>query len=212
MTTQKALPHDLIDSILANYKKPEDLIGENGLLKQLTKALVERALQAEMTDHLGHDKNEAVSNASGNKRNGKSQKTLKGEFGELPINIPRDREGSFEPQLIPKHQTRWTGFDDKIISLYSRGMTVREIQAHLTEMYGAEISPTLISSVTDAVMEEVKQWQSRPLDAIYPIVYLDCIHVKVRDAGARTGRASFRSLITRLKSGKSFTPPMPLSR
>ena len=114
MTTQKALPNDLIDSLLANYKKPEDLIGENGLLKQLTKALVERALQAEMSDHLGHDKNAAVSNASGNTRNGKSQKTLKGEFGELPIEIPRDREGSFEPQLISKHQTRWTGFDDKI--------------------------------------------------------------------------------------------------
>ena len=118
MIPQKALPNDLIDSLLANYKKPEDLIGENSLLKQLTKALIERALQAEMSDHLGHDKNEAVSNASGNTRNGKSQNTLKGEFGELPIEIPRDREGSFEPQLIPNHQTRWTGFDDKIISLY----------------------------------------------------------------------------------------------
>lgn len=134
MTIPKALPNDLIDGLLANYKKPEDLIGENGLLKQLTKALVERALQAEMAEHLGHDKHEAVTNSTGNARNGKSRKTLKGEFGELPIEIPRDREGSFEPQLIPKHQTRWTGFDDKIISLYSRGMTVREIQAHLTDM------------------------------------------------------------------------------
>ena len=127
MTTQKALPNDLIDSLLSNYKKPEDLIGENGLLKQLTKALVERALQAEMTEHLRHHKHAPVSNLTGNARNGKSCKTLKGEFGELPIEIPRDREGSYEPQLIPKHQTRWTGFDDKIISLYSRGMTVREI-------------------------------------------------------------------------------------
>jgi putative transposase len=162
MTIPKALPNDLIDSLLANYKKPEDLIGENGLLKQLTKALVERALQAGMSEHLGHDKHSPVSNPTGNARNGKSRKTLKGEFGELPIEIPRDREGSFEPQLIPKHQTRWTGFDDKIISLYSRGMTVREIQAHLTDMYGTEISPTLISTVTDAVIEDVKQWQSRP--------------------------------------------------
>ena len=194
MTTQKALPNDLIDSLLANYKKPEDLIGENGLLKQLTKALVERALQAEMSDHLGHDKNATVSHASGNTRNGKSQKTLKGDFGELPIDIPRDRAGGFEPQLIPKHQTRWTGFDDKIISLYSRGMTVREIQAHLTEMYGTEISPTLISSVTDAVMDEVKQWQSRPLDAVYPMVYLDCIHVKVRDAGAVRAKAVYLAI------------------
>jgi len=191
MTTTKTLPTDLIDQLLSGYKKPEDLIGENGLLKQLTKALIERALQAEMTEHLGHDKHAAVSNLTGNARNGKSSKTLKGEFGELPIEIPRDREGSFEPQLISKHQTRWTGFDDKIISLYSRGMTVREIQSHLIEMYGAEVSPTLISSVTDAVMEDVKQWQSRPLDAVYPVIYLDCIHVKIRDAGAVRTKAVY---------------------
>lgn len=194
MTTPKALPNDLIDSLLANYKKPEDLIGENGLLKQLTKALVERALQAEMAEHLGHGKHEAVTNSTSNARNGKSRKTLKGEFGALPIEIPRDRDSSFEPQLIPKHQTRWTGFDDKIISLYSRGMTVREIQSHLSEMYGTEISPALISSVTDAVVEEVKQWQSRPLDAVYPVVYLDCIHVKVRDTGSVRAKAIYLAI------------------
>ncbi|SDK24222.1 putative transposase [Methylophilus rhizosphaerae] len=194
MTVSKSLPNDLIDGLLGNYKKPEDLIGENGLLKQLTKALVERALEAEMADHLGHDKNEPVKNASGNTRNGKSRKTLKGDFGELPIEIPRDRAGSFEPQLIPKHQTRWTGFDDKIISLYARGMTVREIQQHLSEMYGTEISPTLISNVTDAVIDEVKLWQSRPLDSIYPIVYLDCIHVKVRDAGSVRAKAVYLAI------------------
>lgn len=138
-----------------------------------------------MADHLGHGKNEPVENPAGNTRNGKSRKTLKGEFGELPIEIPRDRHGTFEPQLIPKHQTRWTGFDEKILSLYARGMTVREIQSHLEEMYGTEVSPTLISSVTDAVIEEAKAWQSRPLDSIYPIVYLDCIHVKVRDGSVR---------------------------
>ena len=161
--------NELIDSLLANYKKPEDLIGEHGLLKQLTKKLVERALEAEMAEHLGHGRNEPIANPGGNARNGRSQKTLKGEFGELPIDIPRDRHGSFEPQIIPKHQTRWSGFDDKILSLYARGMTVREIQAHLTEMYGAEVSPTLISSVTDAVIEDAKAWQTRPLDALYPI-------------------------------------------
>ena len=138
MTTQskvaKDWPNDLIDELLKFYQKPEDLIGENGLFKQLTKALVERALQVEMTDHLGHDKHEAVINATGNARNGKSSKTLKGEFGELPIETPRDRDGSFEPPLISKQQTRWTGFDDKIISRYARGMTVREIQQHLVEM------------------------------------------------------------------------------
>ncbi len=194
MTVAKALPAELIDSLLSGYKKPEDLIGENGLLKQLTKALVERALDAEMEAHLGHAKNETVTNPTGNTRNGKSRKTLKGEFGELPVEIPRDREGSFEPQLIPKHQTRWNGFDEKILSLYARGMTVREIQAHLEEMYGTEVSPTLISSVTDAVADEVKAWQSRPLDALYPIVYLDCIHVKVRDAGTVRAKAVYLAL------------------
>ena len=179
------VPEELLAGLLANYKKPEDLIGEEGLLKYLTKRVVERALEAEMTEHLGHGKHEQVANASGNTRNGKSRKTLKGEFGALPIEVPRDRHGSFEPQLIPKHQTRWAGFDDKILSLYARGMTVREIQAHLEEMYGTEISPSLISSVTDAVSDEVKAWQSRPLDAIYPIVYLDCIHVKVREGTVR---------------------------
>jgi len=123
MTATKALPAELIYSLLSGYKKPEDLIGENGLLKQLTKALVERALDAEMEAHLGHAKNDAVNNPAGNTRNGKSSKTLKGEFGEPLIEIPHDRNGSFEPQLIPKHQTRWNGFDEKILSLYARGMT-----------------------------------------------------------------------------------------
>lgn len=179
------VPEELLAGLLANYQKPEDLIGEEGLLKHLTKLVVERALEAEMTEHLGHSKNEPVANQAGNTRNGKSRKTLKGEFGELPIEVPRDRHGSFEPQLIPKHQTRWAGFDDKILSLYARGMTVREIQAHLEEMYGTEVSPSLISSVTDAVVDEVKAWQSRPLDPIYPIVYLDCIHVKIREGTVR---------------------------
>ena len=186
MSTRKhEVPNDLLDELLANYQKPEDLIGENGLLKQLTKRLVERALDAEMTVHLGHERHAPVANASGNTRNGRSRKTLKGEFGELPIEVPRDREGSFEPQIVPKHQTRWTGFDDKVLSLYARGMTVREIQAHLQEMYGAEVSPSLISNVTDAVIDEVKLWQARPLDQVYPILYLDCIHVKVRDGAVR---------------------------
>ena len=139
----------LADSLLGHYQKPEDLIGENGLLKQLTKLLVERALEAEMAEHLGHDKSQAITNASGNARNGHSDKTLLGDFGELPLEIPRDRQSSFEPQIIAKHQTRWTGFDAKIISLYARGLSVREIQGHLEEMYGAEVSPSLISAVTE---------------------------------------------------------------
>ena len=190
MTPKKHdVPKELLSSLLANYKKPEDLIGENGLLKQLTRLLVERALDAELTEHLGYDRHETVANASGNTRNGKSRKTLKGDFGELPIEVRRDRHGSFEPQLIPKHHIRWAGFEDKIISLYSRGMTMRAIQAHLKEMYGTEVSTRLISSVTDAVSDEVKLWQARPLDAIYAIVYVNCIHVKVRDGAGQGGGA-----------------------
>jgi len=184
----------LADALLVNYRKPEDLIGENGLLKQLTKMLVERALETEMTEHLGHDKSGAVTNGTSNTRNGHSAKTLQGDFGELPLDIPRDRQGAFEPQLVAKHQTRWSGFDDKIISLYARGLSVREIQGHLEEMYGTEVSPSLISAVTDAVSEDVKVWQARPLDLLYPILYLDCIHVKVRDAGAVRTKAVYLAI------------------
>jgi putative transposase len=196
--------NELIDRLLADYKRPEDLIGENGLLKQLTKKLVERALEAEMAEHLGHARHEPVANAAGNSRNGKSQKTLKGEFGELPIEVPRDRHGSFEPQIVAKHQTRWTGFDDKILSLYARGMTVREIHGHLQEIYGTEVSPTLISSITDAVIEDAKAWQSRPLDAVYPIVYLDCLHVKARDAGTVRTKAVYLALGLNLSGEKEL--------
>jgi len=202
MTVSNPIPTELLDTLLSNYQKPEDLIGENGLLKQLTKALIERALEAEMTEHLGHAKHEPVTNSSGNARNGKSRKNLKGDFGELAIEIPRDRHGSFEPQIVAKHQTRWTGFDDKIISLYARGLTVREIQSHLEELYGVEVSPTLISSVTDAVADEVKAWQSRPLEPIYPIVYLDCIHVKVRDTGAVRVKAVYLAMGINLNGEK----------
>ena len=143
-----AIDLDLIDKLLADYKKPEDIIGENGLLKQLTKALLERAMQAEMTDHLGYAKHDQAGNNSGNSRNGKSRKTLKGEFGNLPLEVPRDRSSTFEPQIVPKGQTRFEGFDDKILSLYARGMTTRQIKQHLEEIYQVEVSPSLISSVT----------------------------------------------------------------
>ena len=167
-----AIDVKLIDKLLTDYKKPEDIIGENGLLKQLTKALLERAMQAEMTEHLGYEKHDPAGNNSGNSRNGATTKTLKGDFGEMPLETPRDRNGSFEPQIIKKHQTRFDGFDDKIPSMYARGMTTREIQGHLQEMYSVEVSPALISEVTDGVIEEVKAWQNRPLEPVYGVVYL----------------------------------------
>jgi len=186
--------NELIDNLLKDYKKPADLIGENGLLKQLTKQLLERAMAAEMTEHVGYDKHEAIGNNSGNSRNGKSAKTIKGSFGTMPLEVPRDRNGTFEPQIIEKHQTRFTGFDDNIISLYSRGMSAREIQQHIEEIYHVEVSPALISSVTDAVLDEVKTWQNRQLDAVYPIVYMDAIQFKVRDNGHVKSKAIYLAI------------------
>src|SRR5204863_7859185 len=186
-----AIDKKLIEQLLADYKKPEDIIGENGLLKQVTKAILERALHVELTEHLGYEKHDIAGHHSGNSRNGSSRKKLQGDFGELELETPRDRQGTFEPQIVAKGQTRFTGFDDKILSMYARGMSTREIQGHLEEIYGVEVSPTLISNVTDAVVEEVQAWQSRPLDAVYPIVYLDALFVKIRESGHVQNRAIY---------------------
>src|SRR5215216_1708940 len=182
---------ELLDELLKDYKSPDDMFGDDGLLQQLTKAVVERALQGEMTHHLGYEKHDPAGKNSGNSRNGKSSKTIKGKRGQLHIDVPRDRNAEFEPQLIKKGQTRFDGFDDKIISMYARGMTCREIKAHLQEIYGVEVSPDLISTVTDAVIDEVRSWQSRPLDAVYPILYLDALQVKVKDQGRVSNKAIY---------------------
>jgi putative transposase len=185
-----AIDPKLIDKLLAEHGwRPQDIAGENGLLKQLTKAVLERAMQAELTDHLGYEKHDPAGYKSGNARNGKSKKKLKGDFGAIDLETPRDRNGTFEPKIVAKHQTRWTGFDDKILSMYARGMSTREIQAHLEEIYGVEVSPTLISNVTDAVLDEVRAWQNRPLEPLYPIAYLDALHVRMRDNGHVQNRA-----------------------
>jgi putative transposase len=189
---------ELIDELLKDYKKPEDMVGENGLLKQLTKALVERALSAELTHHLGYEKHSVDGKNSGNSRNGTSPKTLKSDLGDMPIEVPRDRRGDFEPQIVKKGQRRFTGFDDKILSMYARGMTTRDIQSHLQEIYNVEVSPELISSVTAEIMEEVKEWQSRPLEDLYPIVYLDAIWVKIRDEGHVVNKAAYLAIGVRL--------------
>jgi putative transposase len=188
------IDNELIDNLLKGYKKPEDLIGENGLLKQLTKQLLERAMSAEMTAHVGYEKHDATGNNTGNSRNGTSAKTIKGTFGRMPIEVPRDRNGTFEPQIIEKHQTRFTGFDENIISLYARGMSTREIQQNLQEIYQIDVSPALISNVTDEVIEEVKAWQNRQLDSVYPIVYMDAIQFKVRDSGHVKNKAVYLAI------------------
>ena len=174
---------EVIDQILKDYEKPEDLLSENGLLQQLTKALVERALNGELTNHLGYEKHSSVGDNSGNSRNGTTPKTIKGKRGQIDIEVPRDRNGEFEPQLVKKNQTRFDGLDDKILSLYSRGLTQSEISGHLEEIYGVDVSPSLISNVTQSVMDEVRAWQSRPLDPVYPILYLDALKVNVKSGG-----------------------------
>jgi len=193
---------ELLDELIKDYKKPEDLIGETGLLKQLTKALMERALGAELTEHLGYEKHDPAGYNSGNSRNGTGSKTVAGDFGEIVVETPRDRNGTFEPQILRKHQTRLDGFDDKILSMYARGMTTREIQGHLQEMYGVEVSPTLISSVTDAVMEEVKAWQSRPLEPVYGLLFLDALYVKMRHEGRVENRAVYVAIGVDLEGRK----------
>ena len=195
-----AIRQELLEELLKDYKSPEDLLGQGGLLKELTKALVEKALDGELTHHLGYSKHSA--SKSDNARNGKSKKGLLTDHGKMEIVSPRDRNGSFEPELVKKRQTRFDGFDDKILSMYSRGMTVREIQGHLEDIYAVEVSPDLISSVTDSVLEEVRAWQNRPLDAVYPIVFMDALRVKIRDNGHVINKAVYMALGVNLDGHK----------
>ncbi len=183
--------NEVLDKLVAGYQKPADILGENGLLKQLTKALVERALEAEMTHHLGYSKYAPEGKNSGNSRNGREPKTVKTESGELTLAIPRDRQSKFEPILVPKRKRRLGKFDDLIISLYSRGMTQDQIREHVLAIYGVEVSVELISSITDVVTDEVRAWQSRRLDEVYPIVYLDALRVKARTGAQVTTRVIY---------------------
>lgn len=187
---QKTKLDSALDELLAG-KTTEEIVGPDGLLKQLTKRLVERAMGSELTHHLGYEKHAAEGRGTGNTRNGASRKKIQGDFGAVEIEVPRDRNGTFEPKLIPKHERRFNGFDGKILSMYARGMTTRDIQAHLEEIYGVEVSPTLISQVTDSVVEEVTAWQNRPLEPIYLMVYLDALIVKMRHEGRVENRAVF---------------------
>jgi putative transposase len=198
------IKQEVIDELLKEYKTPEDLVGKDGIFKQLQKALIERAMAAEMTHHLGYEKNNPRGYNSGNSRNGNGKKTIKGDFGELEIDVPRDRNGEFDPQLIKKRQTRFKGFDDKIISLYARGMTTRDITDHLLELYGVEVSSDLISSVTDGIIDEVNEWRNRELDPLYPILYLDAIVVKVRDEGHIRNKSVYLALAVNMEGHKEL--------
>jgi putative transposase len=192
--TDTAKVNTLLDELLQDCQGPEDILGQQGLLKQLTKRLVERALAGELTAHLGYEPGAAKEETGGNRRNGHSPKTLQTETGPLTLEVPRDRAGSFEPQLVKKRQRRLSGLDEVVLSLYARGLSTREIQGHLEDLYGTEVSPTLISEVTDSVLEDIKAWQNRPLEALYPIVYLDALRVKSREDGTVRNRAVYVAL------------------
>jgi putative transposase len=188
------LPDELVDELLAGASSEEEIVGPGGLLSQLTKRLVERAMEVELTDHLGYEPHREPPGGTGNTRNGSTRKRLATEHGPVEIQAPRDRDGSFEPKIVRKRQRRFEGFDEKILALYSRGLSVRDVQAHLREIYGVEVSSGLISQVTDAVMDDARAWQQRPLEDVYPVLFLDAFVVKIREGGSVQRRACYLAL------------------
>lgn len=187
---------EMLDELLADCQTPEDILGESGLLKQLSKRLIERALAGELNHHLKSETHEIdnpdpASPPRSNSRNGYSKKTVQSDQGEMELAIPRDRKGEFEPVLVPKHQRRLAGLDEKILVLYARGLSTRDISAQLEELYGVNVSPALVSEVTDTVSDEVKAWQVRPLDEVYPILYLDALYVNIKVSGRVSKRAVY---------------------
>lgn len=193
---------ELLDELLADYEKPEDLTGPDGLLKHLFGRLIETAGGAELGMHLGYEKGDPVGRGSGNSFNGTTPKTLKTEFGDVPVDMPRDRNSTFEPQIIAKGETHWDGFDDRIISMYAGGMTVGEIRDHLAEIYGVTVSGDFISTVTDKVLDDVRAWQNRPVDECYPVIWIDALVVKVRVDGVVRNRPAYLVLGLNLEGKK----------
>ena len=186
---------ELLRELAKLVQKPEDLFGPSGLFQEIKKSLVEQLLEAEMEDHLGYGKGDKVDEGRrANSRNGYTEKTVKTESGPLTVQVPRDRDASFSPKLIPKNLRRLTGFDEKVLALYARGMTTREIQGFLQEIYGTDVSPQMISTVTDSVLDLAKAWQSRPLEAVYPIVYLDALFVSIREGATVRKKAVYVAL------------------
>ena len=183
-----------IQEEMAKCKSMDDIAGKNGLLKRMLKEMTEQMLEGELTGHLGYEKHAPEGHNSGNSRNGRTAKTVNTGFGEVSLETPRDRQGTFEPQLVKKGQTDITDFDEKIISMYAKGMTTRDIQEHVKDFYGVDISPTFVSNVTDKVIDLAAQWQARPLETVYAIVFLDAIHYKVRQDGHIVSKAAYTCL------------------
>jgi transposase-like protein len=197
-----AITKEVLDELMRDYHGPEDMYGPDGLVKQLTKALIERAMQAERTERLGYEKHSAGEKPTENRRNGKTRKTLRTDQGPMEIEAPRDRAGAFEPQIVPKHQREWRGFDDKILSMYGLGLSTKAIQANLQDIYNVAVSPELISRVTDEVKGLVEEWRSRPLEAFYPVVFFDALRVNIRDEGHVSKKAVYLALAVRLDGQK----------
>jgi putative transposase len=188
------IPDEVIDQLLAGASSEEEIAGPGGLLAQLTKRLVERAMEVELTDHLGYERHTEPPGGAGNTRNGTSPKALITEHGKVGLDAPRDRDGSFEPRIVRKRQRRFVGFDDKILALYSRGLSTRDIEAHLAEIYGVKVGRDLISRVTDGVMDDVRAWAARPLEDVYPVIFLDALVLKIREGGSVQRRACYLAL------------------
>jgi putative transposase len=185
---------EVIDQLLGGARTEEEIAGPGGLLAKLTKRLIERALEVELTDHLGYEPHCEPPGGAGNTRNGSTPKTLITDQGPVPVDTPRDRDGSFEPKIVKKRQRRFVGFDEKILALYSRGLSVRDIEAHLEEMYGVKVGRDLITKVTDAVMDDVRAWAQRPLEDVYPVIFLDAMVLKIREGGSVQRRACYLAL------------------
>ena len=196
---RRQLPDEVVDELLAGARTEEEIFGPGGVFGQLTKRLVERALEVELTDHLGYEPHQEPLGGAGDTRNGKGKpKTLITEHGPVQIRAPRDRDGSFEPQLVRKRQRRFEGFDEKILALYSRGLSTRDIERYLRELYGVNVGRELISRVTDAVMDDARAWQQRPLDDVYPVVFLDAFVLKVKEGGSVQRKACYLALGVRI--------------
>src|SRR5947209_7412843 len=185
---------EAIDQLLAGARTEAEIAGPGGVLARLTKRLIERALEVELTEHLGYEPHLEPPGGVGNTRNGSTPKTLITDQGRVPIDTPRDRNGSFEPKIVKKRQRRFVGFDEKILALYSRGLSTRDIEAHLQEIYGVKVGRDLISRVTDAVIDDVRAWSQRPLDDVYPVIFLDALVLKIREGGTVQRRALYLAL------------------
>jgi transposase-like protein len=199
-----AFSKELLDEILKDYKGPEDMMGQEGIIKQLSKALIERAMEAELTEQLGYEKSDPAEKPTANRRNGKTTKQLRTDEGPLEIEVPRDREGDFEPKIVPKHQRDWRGFDEKILSMYGLGLTTRQIQGHLKDIYAVDVSPELISRVTDEVKGLLDDWRGRALDPFYPVLVFDALRINVREGSQVVKKSVYLALAIRMDGQKEL--------